>query len=179
MSDELKRCPFCGGEAHVEGARTRLADLICDTDGATQKSVADAVGCCPQSVAKMEHWPAPGCSRRIAEGLADYFGTTPDALFERSRWFKGIIVCGGCGATARNETAWNTRAAVTDEQFATAVHDGEAWKRVRECRMSHARGGGWYCSGCGVWVAPGPMANATEHLAPRYCPNCGAKVAPC
>lgn len=71
---------------------------------------------------------------------------------------------------------WNARAAVTDEQFSLAVHDGRAWQAVRECRMSPARGGGWYCSECSVWVAPGPMANATEHLAPRYCPNCGAKV---
>lgn len=72
--------------------------------------------------------------------------------------------------------AWNARAAYTDEQFSLAVHDGRAWQVVRECRMSPARGGGWYCSECSVWVAPGPMANATEHLAPRYCPNCGAKV---
>lgn len=71
---------------------------------------------------------------------------------------------------------WNARAAVTDEQFAQAVHDGLAWQAVRECRMSPARGGGWYCSECSVWVAPDPMANATEHLAPNYCQNCGAKV---
>lgn len=63
-----------------------------------------------------------------------------------------------------------------DGQFALAVHDRRAWQRVRKCEMSPARGGGWYCSECSVWVAPGPMANATEHLAPRYCPNCGAKV---
>ena len=72
--------------------------------------------------------------------------------------------------------AWNARAAVTDEQFSLAVHDGRVWQVVRECRMRPARGGGWYCSECSVWVAPGPMANATEYLAPRYCPNCGAKV---
>ena len=28
--------------------------------------------------------------------------------------------------------AWNTRAAVTDEQFAYAVHDGRVWKAVAE-----------------------------------------------
>lgn len=54
--------------------------------------------------------------------------------------------------------------------------DGRARQVVRECRMRLARGGGWYCSECSVWVAPGPMANATERMAPRYCPNCGAKV---
>lgn len=176
MSDELKRCPFCGGEAHVEGARTRLADLICDTDGATQKSVADAVGCCPQSVAKMEHWPAPGCSRRIAEGLADYFGTTPDALFERSRWFKGIVVCGGCGATARNETAWNTRAAVTDEQFSLAVHDGRAWQVVRECRnVGEETDDDFKCSLCGEsYNESDDMAMPASRI--DWCFSCGAKV---
>lgn len=92
------------------------------------------------------------------------------------------VICGICGASSAfsdEEGAvrlWNARAAVTDEQFAQAVHDGRAWQAVRECRMSPARGGGWYCSECSVWVAPGPMANATEYLAPRYCPNCGAKV---
>lgn len=90
--------------------------------------------------------------------------------------------CYSCGCsiikrdTAGAIAAWNARAAVTDEQFSRAVHDGRVWQAVRECRMSPARGGGWYCSECSVWVAPGPMANATEHLAPRYCPNCGAKV---
>lgn len=93
-----------------------------------------------------------------------------------------VIGCDACEFCMSEETdeeavaAWNARAAVTDEQFAQAVHDGRAWHAVRKCRMSPARGGGWYCSGCGVWVAPSPMANATEHLAPRYCPNCGAKV---
>lgn len=73
-------------------------------------------------------------------------------------------------------TAWNARAAVTDEQFASAVNDGEAWQKVRTCHMKPAVGGGWYCSECHIWVAPNAMANATEHMAPRYCPNCGAKV---
>lgn len=92
------------------------------------------------------------------------------------------VICGICGASSAfsdEEGAvrlWNARAAVADEQFSLAIHDGRAWQAVRECRMSPARGGGWYCSECSVWVAPGPMANATEHLAPRYCPNCGAKV---
>lgn len=120
MSDELKPCPHCGGEAMLIPADDESpAEVYCS--------------CCWCSVIKSD--------------------------------------------TAGAIAAWNARAAVDDGQFATAVHDGEAWKRARECRMSPAKGGGWYCSECGVWVAPGPMANATEHLAPRYCPNCGAKVA--
>lgn len=122
MSDELKPCPFCGGDA-----------MTCFDD-----------------------------ERMIFRHSVE------------------CIVCGGrSGWYSTKEvaaTAWNARAAVTDEQFSLAVHDERAWQAVRECRMSPARGGGWYCSECSVWVAPGPMANATEHLAPRYCPNCGAKV---
>lgn len=126
MGDELKPCPFCGGEARAfRCEESGTFDVQCQQCGAI---------------------PFIGSRTSERKTMADVIA------------------------------AWNARAAVTDEQFAMAVHDGEAWKRVRECRMSHARGGGWYCSGCGVWVAPGPMANATEHLAPRYCPNCGAKV---
>lgn len=119
MSDELKPCPFCGGEAEMR-------------EGSSTKPYIRCKRC--------------GCRT----GSSRYRGNLAKA--------------------------WNARADATDEQFAMAVHDGRAWQVVRECRMSPARGGGWYCSGCGVWVAPGPMANATEHLAPRYCPNCGAKV---
>lgn len=46
----------------------------------------------------------------------------------------------------------------------------------RTCRMEPAVGGGWYCSECHIWVAFDAMANATEHMAPRFCPNCSAKV---
>lgn len=119
MSDELKPCPLCGGEAMLIPADDESpAEVYCS--------------CCWCSVIKSD--------------------------------------------TAGAIATWNARAAVDDEQFARAIHDGRAWQAVRECCMSPARGGGWYCSECSVWVAPGPMANATEHLAPRYCPNCGAKV---
>lgn len=128
MSDELRPCPFCGGEAeHFGGGGNHCVRCtVCEVTNETLKRESMVFGA---------------------------YITAEDAV-----------------------AAWNARAAVTDGQFAMAVHDGEVWQRVRECRMSHARGGGWYCSECGVWVAPGPMANATEHLAPRYCPNCGAKV---
>ena len=127
MSDELKPCPFCGGEAKA---------FYCEESGTFDVQ-------CQQCGA------IPFIGSRTSERK-----TMADVI-----------------------AAWNARAAVTDEQFSLAVHDGEAWQAVRECLMSPARGGGWYCSECSVWVAPGPMANATEHLAPRYCPNCGAKVA--
>lgn len=126
MSEELKTCPFCGGEARAfRCEESGTFDVQCQQCGAI---------------------PFIGSRTSEKKTMADVIA------------------------------AWNSRAAVTDEQFAQAVHDGRVWQVARECRMSPARGGGWYCSGCGVWVAPGPMANATEHLAPRYCPNCGAKV---
>ncbi len=126
MIDELKPCPFCGGEARAfRCEESGTFDVQCQQCGAI---------------------PFIGSRTSEKKTMADVIA------------------------------AWNARAAVTDEQFSLAVHDGRVWQVVRECRMSPARGVGWYCSGCGVWVAPGPMANATEHLAPRYCPNCGAKV---
>lgn len=126
MSEELKTCPFCGGEARAfRCEESGTFDVQCQQCGAI---------------------PFIGSRTSEKKTMADVIA------------------------------AWNSRAAVTDEQFSLAVHDGETWQQVRECLMSPARGGGWYCSECSVWVAPGPMANATEHLAPRYCPNCGAKV---
>lgn len=73
--------------------------------------------------------------------------------------------------------AWNARAAVDDEQFSLAVHDGEAWQRVRTCRMvpvslyDEEGVDGIECDECGwsdihEWYDP----------MPEFCPNCGAKV---
>lgn len=73
---------------------------------------------------------------------------------------------------------WNARAAVTDEQFAMAVHDGEAWQVVRECRNANTRelradafdvGDIFKCSECGE------SYRFTELPYP-FCPFCGAKV---
>lgn len=47
------------------------------------------------------------------------------------------VRCKSCGCrtgssnnAAKLVSAWNRRAAVTDEQFAIAVHDGRVWKAV-------------------------------------------------
>ena len=75
---------------------------------------------------------------------------------------------------------WNTRAAVADEQFSLAVHDGDAWQKVRTCHMvpvslyDEEGVDGIECDECGwsdvhEWYDP----------MPGFCPNCGAKVSPC
>ena len=126
MSDELKVCPFCGGDARIH-------------------------------------------SKVLAEG------------FDSGYW----AVCDECGKgdTLPHESeeeaaaAWNARAAVTDEQFAMAVHDGRALQRVRECHMvsvslyDEEGVDGIECDECGwsdvhEWYDP----------MPEFCPSCGAKV---
>lgn len=75
--------------------------------------------------------------------------------------------------------AWNARAAVTDEQFAMAVHDGKAWQRVRTCEnvLDHSPCA-FECSECGFSVSTVPEGPADWQTAFwSYCPNCGAKVA--
>ena len=126
MSDELKVCPFCGGDARIH-------------------------------------------SKVLAEG------------FDSGYW----AVCDECGKgdTLPHESeeeaaaAWNARAAVADEQFAMAVHDGRALQRVRECHMvsvslyDEEGVDGIECDECGwsdvhEWYDP----------MPEFCPSCGAKV---
>lgn len=127
MSDELKVCPFCGGDARIH-------------------------------------------SKVLAEG------------FDSGYW----AVCDECGKgdTLPHESeeeaavAWNARAAVADEQFSFAVHDGRLWKKVRTCHMvpvslyDDEGVDGIECDECGwsdvhEWYDP----------MPEFCPNCGAKVA--
>lgn len=50
------------------------------------------------------------------------------------------------------------------------------YRAERTCQAKPVIGGGWFCSHCGVFVDRHPMANATDRLEARYCPNCGAKV---
>ena len=60
---------------------------------------------------------------------------------------------------------WNSRAAVTDEQFTLAVHDGRAWEPVRECRVEYPEDARM-CSECHYYIGPNNV----------YCGHCGAKV---
>lgn len=79
---------------------------------------------------------------------------------------------------AELHAAWNTRAAATPEQFALAVHNGEAWARVRTCRkLPSGAGDDWRCSECGAWNIAGSFYDRHDHIADtKFCPNCGAKI---
>lgn len=131
MGDELKPCPFCGGEATFAAHAT-------------------------------------------AEEM-DY------GIICRTMAVIGCDACEFCmsGETDEETVAkWNARAAVTDEQFSLAVHDGRAWQVVRECRNANTRepradafdvGGMFKCS------EYGESYRFTELPYP-FCPFCGAKV---
>lgn len=53
----------------------------------------------------------------------------------------------------------------------------EKWneRHERVCRL-RVGVGGWFCLECGVFVNSDCIADAQRWIAPRYCPNCGAKV---
>ena len=113
------------------------------------------------------------------------------------------VICGICGASSAfsdEEGAvrlWNTRAALTDEQFSLAVHDGEAWQRVQECHIRYHGGmvseGGmeaedwYYCDACGEELPKWAQDAWSEYadfdfegaMPFRHCPECGAKVVTC
>lgn len=90
------------------------------------------------------------------------------------------IVCGGrSGWYSTKEvaaTAWNARAAVTDEQFSLAVHDGRAWQAVRTCRnIGFETGDDFKCSACGeAYNESDDMAMPASRI--DWCFSCGAKV---
>lgn len=88
------------------------------------------------------------------------------------------MAAGPCEDSREKATAaWNARAAVTDEQFSIAVHDGEVWQRVRTCHMvpvslyDEEGVDGIECDECG-W------SDVHEWYDPmsEFFPNCGAKV---
>ena len=122
MTDELKPCPFCGGDA-----------MTCFDD-----------------------------ERMIFRHSVE------------------CIVCGGrSGWYSTKEvaaTAWNARAAVTDEQFSLAVHDGRAWHAVRTCRnIGFETGDDFKCSACGeAYNESDDMAMPASRI--DWCFSCGAKV---
>lgn len=134
--------------------------------------------------------PCPFCGSESAPHVTDCIETMvchniAECDDETLFWVTCSVLRGGCGAEAgyvrtKSEavSAWNARAAVTDEQFAMAVHDGRAWQAVRECRNENARepmagafevGGVFRCSECGE------SYRYTELPYP-FCPSCGAKV---
>lgn len=113
--------------------------------------------------------------------------------------FEGRVLCEECGGTMLLNHAtradvpddvgeiemrevlrdrWNTRAAVTDEQFAVAVHDGRVWQVVRECHDAGTSDNFFRCSNCGCEIM-----RCVDGWRPLYmgeinfCPNCGSKVA--
>lgn len=71
---------------------------------------------------------------------------------------------------------WNARAAVTDEQFSLAVHDGRAWQVVRECRnVGEETDDDFKCSLCGEsYNESDDMAMPASRI--DWCFSCGAKV---
>lgn len=129
MSDELKPCPFCGGEATFAAHAT-------------------------------------------AEEM-DY------GIICRTMAVIGCDACEFCmsGETDEETVAkWNARAAVTDEQFAMAVHDGEAWQVVRTCRnIGFETGDDFKCSACGeAYNESDDMAMPASRI--DWCFSCGARV---
>lgn len=96
---------------------------------------------------------------------------------------KPYIRCKRCGCRTGSSRyrgnlakAWNARADVTDEQFAIAVHNGEAWQVVRTCRnIGFETGDDFKCSACGeAYNESDDMAMPASRI--DWCFSCGAKV---
>lgn len=134
--------------------------------------------------------PCPHCGSATAPEISNCVELESCANFDECPCETHLCVvcsvhnggCGACGGFAASEEGtilnWNTRAAVTDEQFAVAVHNGEALQKVRTCgqprgfipcdsdsfgNMSFAE---LWCEHCDIEIDP-------EW---QFCPSCGAKV---
>ena len=114
------------------------------------------------------------------------------------KMFEGMVLCEECGGEiflrhkTRSDTPddvgademrdalrerWNARAALTDEQFSLAVHDGEAWQRVQECHDASTSSNFFRCSSCGCEIMHCVDGWKPLYMGEvNYCPNCGAKV---
>lgn len=136
MSEELKPCPFCGGEAH-------------------QRGVDNVIKC-------------DECGVIIDIPLSE----KQEEAFEHGLVFDNWDI-------AHVAKFWNTRASVTDGQFALAIHDGRAWEPVRTCRVTMCYDECDYlpayyrvyrCDTCGETHT----RYKNDYF--EFCPHCGAKV---
>lgn len=133
--------------------------------------------------------PCPFCGSDNAPHVTDCIETMVchnivECEDETLFWVTCSVLRGGCGAEAgyvRNKAdaiaAWNARAAVTDEQFSLAVHDGRLRREVRECRDVGTSSNFFRCSSCGCEIMRCVDGWKPLYMGDvNYCPNCGAKV---
>lgn len=101
---------------------------------------------------------------------------SPDGMARVYRFDSEIRPTDFFGDDARPTRDVMVSDAVTDEQFAIAVHDGEAWQRVRECRnIGCETGDDFKCSACGeAYNESDDMAMPASRI--DWCFSCGAKV---
>ena len=133
----LLPCPHCGGEAEFRDGSSTTPYVRCKSCGCRTGSSHDAAKLAkawnrrggrdldPSADEPDELKRCPFCG---AEGRVSH-GT-----YESQPWWAHCT--NGHGFGRRFDTkeeaiaAWNRRAALTEEEFAIAVHDGRAWKAV-------------------------------------------------
>lgn len=93
------------------------------------------------------------------------------------------VECGECGANAglwQSEAvaaaSWNHRAALSEADFAAAVHDGGLWRKERACRMDGPDPVYWRCTSCGAFVRRDAVADCYRVIPATWCPNCRARI---
>ena len=91
--------------------------------------------------------------------------------------FEGMVLCEECGGALH--VCHTTRADTPDDIGERELRDTLRGRwNARAERTCHPKVGvgGWFCSECGVFVNNDCIADAQRWIAPRYCPNCDAKV---
>lgn len=184
MSDELKPCPHCGWHRSsiISKTETRVSDSGLEiTESVFSPFTGDyheeRIPACD-----FRHGFYARCNKCGSRGpvaWTPWHVRTEDECDDwcRDHKYWGFDIDSEFSAPAIEEAAaaWNSRAAVTDEQFAVAVHDGEAWQKVRTCSIDGVRGGG-NCGTTTYRLSCGHNAVMSEGVRFGYCPSCGAKV---
>lgn len=136
-SYSLLPCPYCGGEAEFRDGSSTTPYIRCKKCGCRTGSSRDEerlvriwnrrggndVDPDAEGSDAMKRCPFCGAEGRVSYGT-----------YEHHPWWAHCT--NGHGLGRRFETKeeaiaeWNRRAALTDEQFAVAVHDGRVWKAV-------------------------------------------------
>lgn len=176
MNEELKPCPYCGGEAYLNE---------CPNCGELNMEVYHKEGCWMREYEGEYDIPAnekeqyiATWNRRAAVELDDFFylpkprqqlcSITSGLSFDDV----GMKATGTIGACAFVDAILEWQEEMLNEKIVKRIC--EVWNPERTCRNVDEEYPYFKCSECGCEAVVG--YHGSDSGLPNFCPNCGAKV---